>query len=251
MPYKQRYKRKTYKAKPTGKSNRAPMSKARQAYRKQNRGFGLNRLSIRSDPFPLTKFCRLVYSGTYSLTTGAAGSLGSEQVFRLNSLYDPDFTSIGHQPRGHDSLALLYKQYKVYGVHVDLEMLDPTADGIHVVGQVLTPQNSGAASIAGQSGSVVAENPFTFIRNINNSGSQRVRYKQYLPMSRLVGCTPLQFKATIASPFTATFGTNPTDVPLLRLASGSARGNAGDTVLVQVRLTYYTMCYERIPLSES
>lgn len=34
--------------------------------------------------------------------------------FRLNSLFDPNLTGTGHQPKGFDQLAALYNRYRVY-----------------------------------------------------------------------------------------------------------------------------------------
>lgn len=44
-----------------------------------------------------------------------AGAVGTPAVysFRANSVYDPDFTSGGHQPRGHDQMMLFYQHCTV------------------------------------------------------------------------------------------------------------------------------------------
>jgi len=34
-------------------------------------------------------------------------------LFRANSIFDPDFTGVGHQPLSHDQYALRYSQYRV------------------------------------------------------------------------------------------------------------------------------------------
>ena len=47
---------------------------------------------------PLSRRGVLKYSETFTLTTGAGGTFGVDQVMKLNSLYDPDFTGGGHQP---------------------------------------------------------------------------------------------------------------------------------------------------------
>lgn len=52
----------------------------------------------------------LTYVDTKSLTIGAS-SVG--HVFRLNDLYDPDLTGIGHQPAFHDEWAQIYQKYRV------------------------------------------------------------------------------------------------------------------------------------------
>lgn len=42
----------------------------------------------------------------------AAASVGIHR-YRCNSIFDPDETGVGHQPRGHDELAELYQEYLV------------------------------------------------------------------------------------------------------------------------------------------
>lgn len=42
------------------------------------------------------------------------------QVFRANSLFDPDETSLGHQPAGFAELAQIYDYYWVHGCKVDV-----------------------------------------------------------------------------------------------------------------------------------
>lgn len=55
-------------------------------------------------------FTKLKY--TQVLQGGAASFL--RQVFRGNSVFDPDFTGGGNQPAGFDQLATLYAYYRVY-----------------------------------------------------------------------------------------------------------------------------------------
>lgn len=51
---------------------------------------------------------------TYCDTVAVAPSTGAARhSFRLNSIYDPDFTGVGHQPAFHDRWAQLYQQYRV------------------------------------------------------------------------------------------------------------------------------------------
>lgn len=60
----------------------------------------------------------LIYSDHYTLNPGAGTYTG--QIHRLNSLFDPDYTGVGHQPRGFDQLALLYSRYRVNAVKVEV-----------------------------------------------------------------------------------------------------------------------------------
>lgn len=56
------------------------------------------------------------YTGLYhvsnlSMNPGAASV--THQVYNMSSLYDPDFTGVGHQPLGFDQLMPLYDHYTV------------------------------------------------------------------------------------------------------------------------------------------
>lgn len=55
----------------------------------------------------------------YHTVINYASAVGvQDQVFNLNSIYDPDRTGVGHQPLGFDQWAAFYNRYRVYGVKV-------------------------------------------------------------------------------------------------------------------------------------
>lgn len=248
MPY---IKRKKYSSKP---SKRRPYRKVvakTTSTRTQRRRVarGPFHRYVSTDPFPPVKYCKLHYASTYNMSSGTTGLLGTEQVMNLNSLYDPDQSGIGHQPYGHDELALLYKVYKVTAVQFTLVITNPSSDGVVVAARVSPPL--GAQSLTGQTGYAAAEQPMTVTRMINNTGSQVRVIKQYFPMAQIIGVTPLQFKAAFNNSYTAAFGANPGFMPTLRFAIGDTTGNAGTTCTIQCNITYYVQCSERAPLSQS
>jgi len=61
--------------------------------------------------FPPRIYKKLRYSTNISL--GAASGAVSSWVFRANDLFDPDFTSTGHQPMGFDQLMNFYNHFIV------------------------------------------------------------------------------------------------------------------------------------------
>ncbi len=71
---------------------------------------------------PRTHLCKLRFAlvpGAYQ--TMASTSYMSGRVFRLNSIYDPDYTGGGDQPRFRDQLAEFYDSYQVLGAKVDID----------------------------------------------------------------------------------------------------------------------------------
>lgn len=63
---------------------------------------------------------RLTYADNYRhvFNYGSAAS----QVFRTNSIFDPDFTGTGHQPLGRDLWASMYDYYCVLACHYQIKL---------------------------------------------------------------------------------------------------------------------------------
>lgn len=73
--------------------------------------------------FPTLLRRTLCYSDAYSLAS-TTGSVALQQ-FKVNSLFDPDLTGTGHQPRGFDQLCSAtgpYKKYRVIATRIALEI---------------------------------------------------------------------------------------------------------------------------------
>jgi hypothetical protein len=64
------------------------------------------------NPFPNTKMVRHKYCDVVTLAGQNAG-VSQYYQFRANCVYDPDFTSTGHQPMFHDQISSQYEYYTV------------------------------------------------------------------------------------------------------------------------------------------
>jgi hypothetical protein len=75
--------------------------------------------------FPDRIYTKLRYcdSGSQSCTSGATGL----QIFRWNSVFDPDFTNAGHQPLYRDTYAAIYDQYAVVKAHAIITLINTNA----------------------------------------------------------------------------------------------------------------------------
>lgn len=199
-------------------------------------------------PFGPVKYCKLTYTQSNSLTTGTGGIYGSEQVFRLNSLYDPDWSGTGHQPYGYDQVTPLYALYFVRAVKINLVITDPSADGIVVAACLQSSNNTFA--VTGKSVDSIKEQPFSITRSLNNSGKQVTVVNSYVPIQAIEGLTRTQLIASLAI-YQAGVSANPARSPYLRIAVGSLRGNSGDTCIVRTTLTFYTQFSDRLIQSQS
>jgi len=64
-------------------------------------------------PFPQAKIVRHKYSDRIVLPAGPQAGTGTYYQWRANSVYDPDYSGVGHQPMFHDEMAAQYKHYTV------------------------------------------------------------------------------------------------------------------------------------------
>jgi len=68
--------------------------------------------SLRSfDPFPARMRAKLRYNEVIAMDSAAGAP--AHYFFRANSIYDPNYTGVGHSPLGADQYEALYHHYKV------------------------------------------------------------------------------------------------------------------------------------------
>lgn len=87
--------------------------KSRRTKRKVKRSDKLTIRSLSSYKgfMPESKIVNMKYCAHTTVNPGA-GAIGHQYV-SCNDIYDPDTTGVGHQPFGHDTMALLYNHYLV------------------------------------------------------------------------------------------------------------------------------------------
>ncbi len=200
-------------------------------------------------PFPSRFTTTVKYVSFGSLTSGTAGVVGGQYVFRLNSIYDPDQTGAGHQPYGHDTLATLYGKYLVRKVKVRIIFSNPSADGVATC-LAITPSNSGPFGMAGNTAEAIAEKPQCRVALLNNTGSQVETWDATIDLAKLEGLTAAQYFAE-AGQYGAAFGANPVLTPYISVALADIVQTGALTCQFGVELEYHVECYERNVLGQS
>lgn len=197
------------------------------------------------DPFPPIMHRKLAYSQVVRLTSGSGGLSGTSQVFRANSLYDPDLTGTGHQPYGFDQLCSAtgpYSRYKVCGAVITARVTAPALDdGVWVAVAIHNPGSS--ATIAGLSLDTIAEKHNTKVMYISGTGEQEKVHTIKMPnLATYCNLTKQQFD-TDKDNFTAAYNGNPGSV--LRVEYTAVEpfvDSVGVTLLVNIEYdaTFYT-----------
>jgi len=89
---------------------------------------------------------RLTYADTlqHSFNYGA----NAIQIFRSNSIYDPDYTNTGHQPYFRDLWASQYDYYTVLSCEYELQLYNGTVDSMTWTAVGTSTQRFGCASVS-------------------------------------------------------------------------------------------------------
>lgn len=91
---------------------------------------------------------RLVTRLRYAEDVAHSGISVRDYQWRLNSLFDPNSTGGGHQPKGFDQLAALYTRYRVYRVHFRVQFTStiamPTICGVALTNSATSFSDIGA-----------------------------------------------------------------------------------------------------------
>lgn len=89
---------------------------------------------------------KFVYSD-YRFVTAAVNQ--AEYVYRLNSLFDPDFTGVGGQPDGFDQWKTLYSNYRVVAAAVEVQAAGGNGFGFVAIAPTSTSTTLASAEEAG------------------------------------------------------------------------------------------------------
>lgn len=184
---------------------------------------------------------KLGYSTVVAVTTGV--TLGS-YAFRGASLFDPDFTGAGHQPRGFDQYAALYGRYTVYASSIHVTFSTPGSDPINVV---VLPRNNFAVSPNTYAAN--AEVKYAKTRMLTNFGAGAARITHYMSSARMDGVSPATISAN--QTYSADVGQNPVKQWFWIIGAQAPDGSTAVLVHLTVKVTYYCRFFDRIPPPES
>lgn len=204
---------------------------------------------LAGDPFPPQMDVKLRYCWQNGLSTpgvGFSGTFGTEQVFRLNSLFDPDLTGTGHQPFGFDQLTPIYGRYVVSGVDVDIEFFNSNSDDLIAAFTIQSGQNTTA--LAGSTIESAVERQSVMVRSVPTTGQNRWKYTEHFPIHAIEGQVPGIVYRDDA--YQSLVNSSPINQCYLRLAAACSVAN-GKLVQCQVVLTYHARFLERISMGQS
>jgi hypothetical protein len=187
---------------------------------------------------------RLPYFGTS--ISGATPA--HDQVYSLNSVYDPDVTGAGRQPRAFDQWAAMYSKYRVLAATVEATFSPALSVGATVasfdVGLVPT---TGAYASAFVMADVPLELPRATMRAVSEYGGPVTIRQTFLPW-QILGITKEQYMAD--DRYSAAISADPAVVAVVHQWSQSLTG-LNDSIAKSARILYTVQFESRIVIGTS
>lgn len=204
---------------------------------------------------PSSTVCQHRYVEELSLSSeNVTGLTGAEYAFRLASLFDPNFTGVGHQPRGFDQMAAFYTEYVVYKVDVQVRIMSQTS-GVNIAGNFVAisvrPFNNNSYSLgpARRYGELLEQPTNTIITMERDDICQNKTWDATFWIADIEGIPRGQIyqDTSYKAPYTA----NPTKTPYLSLAVGSTNELSGGNVKMAVSFVFHTLWSSPILVGQS
>lgn len=100
--------------------------KRKRPYRKRRRRRQAKYQVARTMPMP-KKFVTTLRYAEHGLSVNPGAGLVADYMFRANDVFDPNYSGVGHQPRGFDQIMPLYNHFTVIGSRCKIQVTN-TAD---------------------------------------------------------------------------------------------------------------------------
>jgi len=218
-------------------------------YKRRARRYGRKRIATsirtRTSALPDTYYTKLNYSELGALNYGGAGAAATYQ-FRMNSLYDADYTGGGHQPYGFDQLAALYNKYRVYGCKWVVTWSNQSSTYWFDVCTFMRPTADLPTTIQD-----CLELPYVKRGVLAPVGSSHctIVQKGYGSINKLYGIGKQQLR--IDDIYSSLVNTNPSSTPYLNITCQNQNAGAAATANFRLDCVFYVSFYDRKLLAGS
>jgi len=205
--------------------------KGRKVKGDQGRQILPSHLPANFTPSSRLTYVTMGYAGSYTMTESGAGT-GAIYQFRLNSLYDPDYTGTGTYAQGYSAYNGLYQLMRVVRVRAIASFYSGTS-GNMTVGWLPSQSSVVAANFA-----YLEAQPFakSVVLQGNTGGGHSVaRFDQHFDLARVTQQTRAQYMSD--QDYAAAPSSNPTKSVYLTCFLAGHAGSA-QSVGFTMRLVY-------------
>jgi len=188
---------------------------------------------------------KMIYSEKFNLGGALLGAANVYQ-FRLNSIFDPNFTGSGHQPTTHDQLSVIFEEYTVTDVRYKISFVNSsttvaglvaiqTADNFNVFTDITTLIEQGQCE-------------WKQLGVLNGHNSIVVMNGQ-VDNAKVMGVSRSKYADDAA--YSATFGNSPADVSYLNVYLSEASTGTAPTTICQLEMEMSVIVKGSAPVPQS
>lgn len=175
-----------------------------------------------------------------------------QYMYRMNSLYDPNYSGGGNQPFLRDQLlgtngnqSALYTRYKITHCKIETVWMPFNSNSVPMYCYVIPMSSGQLATGIPNLFYQVAELPFCKkeLLGTYSGGDSQKRIDHYMSIAKIDGVTKQQFDGD-DDQYAADGGANPNTSPGWVIAFESADGSSTGAVYIDIKITYYGMIYD-------
>lgn len=170
--------------------------------------------------------------------TGQATGIAYVYAFRNNSLYDPDYSGAGAQPRTFDQWASLYSMYRVDAVAAKVTFDTDTAS-VNCLG-ILMAANSQNGTSGINTAVNAMESPYRKIARYNSTRPSRT-LRAYFPIWKIEGVTRQRYQSDDL--YMAPVTENPANYGYIAILHQASDLATTEVSHAWIELTYYAVFF--------
>jgi len=166
--------------------------------------------------------------------------------YRVNSLYDPDATGSGTQPRwydtfvGNNNTTAPYYKYRVYACKADFQVFNLGTADLDMYLAAYPPTGTAPASIA----EALERTKDTIVKHVSGTGGRNTaRFTMYVDIAKLHGC--MKSKVLEDDNFAGLYNANPAVNDLFALYALPTDISSTVPLAFNVCITYYARLENR------
>lgn len=181
--------------------------------------------------FPTRIITDLRYIDVLPLTFAASPAVVAN-VFRMNSVFDPDFTNAGHQPQYFDVYASIYDNYRVHGCQLEVTFVpNPTTDNGTMGPWMIGINGSDSSTALASTARTRSEQSDAYHEALSREDGARTLIWNYNPADKLG-------QNAMDDTMGALVTSNPTQEYFAHVWASDITGTTANTVYIRVELKY-------------
>lgn len=195
-------------------------------------------------PVPDRIFTKLRYAEFFDLSPQTAGTTGLVSYSFRSSLFDPNYTGLGHQPLWHDQLQAMYGRYRVIGMKYRFVLCNTNTSQLCTMA---VEQADGPPQAPSVGYTTILERRGVRPVNIGPSASKPTIVSGYMHVGKPYGLSRTDFMSD--EDFESNFGANPAKMSYINLYCVTQ--NTSVIVNCQASITYYVEIQRRTLIGQS